>query len=223
MTNQSFTNLARRCFLLESHNADSCGTPGRCTISGRALYWQQFKSLYVKNVLHTKRFFKGFLAQIVLPVVFVSVALFLRMLSSDPEEGALLLTPTLYPSPNYFPFENYQPEKARSTSLTSTVAQPCGPLPHYSAQYLNVCLSESTSDIWKSMSGNRNDNASCWCDGGQSFCPSGIQLPMPSQLKTVDGLMTLQNMSGKVMSEYIKETTRFYRYKRCVRFCLLEN
>ena len=94
-----------------SHATESgnflCKGVGSYTLTGASLKWQQFWALLLKRFHHARRNFTGVISQILLPAIFISIAM--TMALSLPKKGdlpALELTPSMFPRPNYIPFAN---------------------------------------------------------------------------------------------------------------------
>ena len=91
----------------ESQASCRCEGVGSHTLTGAALKWQQFWALLLKRFHYARRNFKGVISQILLPAIFISIAM--TMALSLPKKGdlpALELTPSMFPRPNYIPFAN---------------------------------------------------------------------------------------------------------------------
>lgn len=86
---------------------------GASTVSGVALAWQQMTAILIKRFHHSRRDWKGLIAQILLPVLFVLCAMGLGSIKNDLRHYPELdLSPALY---------NFQPSYSffRSVALTN--------------------------------------------------------------------------------------------------------
>lgn len=87
------------CWCFPDHTRSS-------TLSGLALAWQQLTAMLIKRFHHTRRDWKSLLAQLLLPVLFVVVAMGLGSIKSDVHHyPELELSPALYnvgPSYSFF-------------------------------------------------------------------------------------------------------------------------
>lgn len=76
------------------------------TESGLVLAWQQLTAMLIKRFHHSRRDWKGLMAQILLPVLFVMIAMGLGSIKSDMQHYQKLeLSPALYnigPSNSFF-------------------------------------------------------------------------------------------------------------------------
>lgn len=83
------------------------GDVGTYTLTGSALKWQQFYALILKRFHHARRNFKGVISQILLPAIFISIAMTMALsLPHRPDLPSLQLTPSMFPRENYIPFGN---------------------------------------------------------------------------------------------------------------------
>lgn len=70
---------------------------GSSTVSGMALAWQQMTAILIKRFHHSRRDWKGLIAQILLPVLFVLCAMGLGSIKKDLQHyPELELSPALY-------------------------------------------------------------------------------------------------------------------------------
>lgn len=92
---------------------------GTSTVSGVALAWQQMTAILIKRFHHSRRDWKGLIAQILLPVLFVVCAMGLGSIKNDlrhyPE---LELSPALYNfHPGYSFFRSVPPTNQQEKKL----------------------------------------------------------------------------------------------------------
>lgn len=83
----------------ESHfwSATLPALTGTSTVSGVALAWQQMTAILIKRFHHSRRDWKGLIAQILLPVLFVVCAMGLGSIKNDLRHYPdLELSPALY-------------------------------------------------------------------------------------------------------------------------------
>ena len=96
-------------FLLADHtplNAAFQGIGSR-TLTGAPLKLQQFYALLIKRFHHARRNFKGVISQILLPAIFITIAMVMALsFPKSPDQPPLELTPSMFPRPNYIPFAN---------------------------------------------------------------------------------------------------------------------
>ena len=73
------------------------GLTGSSTVHGLALPWQQVTAMLMKRVHHSRRDWKGLFSQVVLPVVFIILAMGLGSIKSDLQHfPEMELSPALY-------------------------------------------------------------------------------------------------------------------------------
>jgi ABC-type multidrug transport system ATPase subunit len=204
--------------LEESFEADNYGNAGNCTVTGCFLLLQQYKASFIKRFHHSKRYFKGFIAQIVLPAAFICLALVFKLLAPNPSNGIIELTPRTYPGKLYIPFKNFNTSDKQAVQMTSALTQPCGVSAYYLTAGLDqtIChkyLDDTESDYlyWTKPSNDTPPaNVSCSCASGKQQCPHNIVAPLPPFLNTVDDL-TLQDLADKKnMTDYILKSTDDY-------------
>lgn len=80
---------------------------GTRTVSGASLKFQQFYALLVKRFHYARRNFKQVISQILLPAIFITIAMTMALsFPKTPDQPPLELTPSMFPRPNYIPFAN---------------------------------------------------------------------------------------------------------------------
>ena len=88
--------------------------------TGLSLWIQQFLALLVKRFHHARRGKKGFISQILLPAVFVAVAMAVSFLRPPRAVmPSLKLSPSQFGDPNYFFMSNLRKE----LNLTGKIAE----------------------------------------------------------------------------------------------------
>ena len=193
--------------------------PRQQLTNGFALHWQCFKALLIKRFLHTKRDMKGFVCQVILPVIFIFVALLVEHFKPEPANSQIELSPTVYPGVNYFPLLNFQRNKSDATQLRRVVEQPCGVSAHYLVEHLDrtLCTQYMNSSMNDAMLGHNYSwlpNSNCSCNRGRQVCPSDIAFPFPPSLHTIDGI-TIQDLGDtENMTDYLMKTVDAYELHR---------
>ena len=101
---------------------------GTRTLTGAPLKLQQFYALVVKRFHHARRNFKGVISQILLPAIFITIAMVMALsFPKSPDQPPLELTPSMFPRPNYIPFANEAKGVNRLASrLEKTLTLPSG-------------------------------------------------------------------------------------------------
>lgn len=92
---------------------------GTSTVSGVALAWQQMTAILIKRFHHSRRDWKGLIAQILLPVLFVVCAMGLGSIKNDLRHyRELELSPALYNfHPGYSFFRSVPPTNQQEKEL----------------------------------------------------------------------------------------------------------
>ncbi|KAM4628696.1 phospholipid-transporting ATPase ABCA1 [Polymixia lowei] len=200
---------------------------GGVPLTGWWLTWQQLRALFVKRWLYARRSRRGFFAQIVLPAVFVLVALLFSLIV--PPFGkypSLQLQPWMY-GEQYTFFSNDAPGNPAIENLldalldrpgfgtkcmekedNSTDPQCEG---HQGSLYLRPQVSYST---WQMFSrGNwsvERPSPDCQCSTEEvrrmlPDCPQGAGGLPPPQIKRLTGDI-LQNLTSRNISDYLVKT-----------------
>ncbi|CDQ67062.1 unnamed protein product [Oncorhynchus mykiss] len=93
---------------------DKASLTGSSTVHGLALTWQQVTAMLMKRVHHSRRDWKGLFSQVVLPVVFIILAMGLGSIKSDLQHfPEMELSPALYHlGPQYSFFSNQNPNSS---------------------------------------------------------------------------------------------------------------
>uniref|UniRef100_A0A4W5KN67 P-type phospholipid transporter n=1 Tax=Hucho hucho TaxID=62062 RepID=A0A4W5KN67_9TELE len=207
----------------ESRETDLLGGSdgkGSYQVKGWRLIRQQFVALIWKRFLYARRSRKGFFAQIVLPAVFVCIALvFSLIVPPFGKYPSLELVPGMYEEQFTF-ISNDAPEDADTNKLLRALTNydgfdsrcnshaPCNALDD---EWAVPEVPESVRDIF--MNGNWSmENPSplceCSCEGRKKMlpeCPAGAGGLPPPQVKISDR-GTLQNLTGRNISDYLVKT-----------------
>ncbi|KAM4708457.1 phospholipid-transporting ATPase ABCA1 [Discoglossus pictus] len=203
------------------------GTDGKGSyqLTSWSLMRQQFTALLWKRLLYAKRSRKGFFAQIVLPAVFVLIALMFSLIV--PPFGkypSLELQPWMYDEQYTF-FSNDAPEDAGTQALLQALINKPGfgtaCMEGYSVPGVSCSDGDeewSTQFVPKAveelfLNGNwsmENPSPSCQCSNDRikkmlPVCPPGAGGLPPFQRKqnTTD---ILQNLTGRNISDYLVKT-----------------
>ncbi|XP_075632749.1 phospholipid-transporting ATPase ABCA7 [Balearica regulorum gibbericeps] len=196
-------------------------------VRGWALTRQQLRALFIKRMLHARRSTRGFFAQIVLPAVFVCIALLFSLIV--PPFGKyppLRLQPWMYGQQFTF-FSNDAPGDPDTAQLLAALLAepgfgtkcmkdageltgPCPPASHpdgFSAPPTPPALLEAL------RRGNwtlTEPSPSCRCSGPGAHrmlpdCPEGAGGLPPPQVQRGTGDV-LQNLTGRNISDYLVKT-----------------
>uniref|UniRef100_A0A8C7FF51 P-type phospholipid transporter n=1 Tax=Oncorhynchus kisutch TaxID=8019 RepID=A0A8C7FF51_ONCKI len=194
---------------------------GSYQVKGWRLIRQQFVALIWKRFLYARRSRKGFFAQIVLPAVFVCIALvFSLIVPPFGKYPSLELEPGMYEEQFTF-ISNDAPEDADTNKLLGALTNydgfgsrcnsPHAPCNTLNDEWVVPEVPESVRDIF--MNGNWSmENPSplceCSCEGRKKMlpeCPAGAGGLPPPQVKISDQ-GTLQNLTGRNISDYLVKT-----------------
>ncbi|NWH74855.1 ABCA1 protein, partial [Piaya cayana] len=196
-------------------------------VRGWALTRQQLRALFIKRMLHARRSTRGFFAQIVLPAVFVCIALLFSLIV--PPFGKyppLRLEPWMYGQQFTF-FSNDAPgDPDTSQLLDALLAEPgfgtkcmkgaaemmgpCPPASHpdgFSAPLASPALLEA---LQRGNWTGAEPSPPCQCSGAGALrmlpdCPEGAGGLPPPQVQRGTGDI-LQNLTGRNISDYLVKT-----------------
>ncbi|NXC10284.1 ABCA1 protein, partial [Orthonyx spaldingii] len=212
----------RETDLLRGAAGQPCGR-----VRGWALTCRQLRALFTKRMLHARRSTRGFFAQIVLPAVFVCIALLFSLIV--PPFGKyppLQLQPWMYGRQFTF-FSNDAPgDPDTARLLEALLAEPgfgtkcmkeegkatglCPPASHpdgFSAPPAPPALLEA---LWHGNWTRAEPSPPCQCSGPGAHrmlpeCPEGAGGLPPPQVQRGTGDI-LQNLTGRNISDYLVKT-----------------
>ncbi|XP_041120241.1 phospholipid-transporting ATPase ABCA1-like [Polyodon spathula] len=198
---------------------------GSFKVKGWSLVRQQFVALLWKRFLHARRSRKGFFAQIVLPAVFVCIALvFSLIIPAFGKYPSLELQPWMY-GEQYTFISNDAPEDAHIQTLFRALTSKPGfgtlcmsgdripdtPCMSDNGEWTMPKVPQSVMDIF--LNGNwtmENPSPPCECSKDDKKkmlpeCPAGAGGLPPPQIThgTTD---ILQNLTGRNISDYLVKT-----------------
>uniref|UniRef100_A0A3P9MSZ7 ATP-binding cassette, sub-family A (ABC1), member 1A n=1 Tax=Poecilia reticulata TaxID=8081 RepID=A0A3P9MSZ7_POERE len=198
------------------------GTDGKGSfqVKGWSLKRQQFVALLWKRFLYARRSRKGFFAQIVLPAVFVCIALvFSLIVPPFGKYPSLALHPSMYGEQFTF-ISNDMPEEPHNHKLLGALMDKPGfgtrcmegePIPdtpcvEVKDDWTLPQVPQSVSDIFDKGNWtmeNPSPLCECSCEGRKRMlpeCPAGAGGLPPPQVNT------LQNLTGRNVSDYLVKT-----------------
>uniref|UniRef100_A0A668AY28 P-type phospholipid transporter n=1 Tax=Myripristis murdjan TaxID=586833 RepID=A0A668AY28_9TELE len=198
---------------------------GSSQVKGWSLKRQQFIALMWKRFLYARRSRKGFFAQIVLPAVFVCIALvFSLIVPPFGKYPSLELQPWMYEEQVTF-FSDDAPGDANMQKLLNSLVDfpgfgtrcmeghsiPDAPCTMGDEDWSIPEIPESVQQLFSSGNWTMDDPSPacfCSCDGKKKMlpdCPAGAGgLPPPEmRLSETD---TLQNLTGRNISDYLVKT-----------------
>ncbi|XP_042335728.1 phospholipid-transporting ATPase ABCA1-like [Sceloporus undulatus] len=198
-------------------------------LTGWSLIWQQLRALFTKRLLYAQRSRRGFFAQIVLPAVFVCIALFFSLIV--PPFGKyppLRLEPWMY-GPQFTFFSDDSPGDPGSAHLLKALLDdpgfgtkcmkdkaelkdPCPrPASHTEQSFETPDVPDSVMEVFKK--GNwtlANPSPECVCSSSASRkmlpdCPEAAGGLPPPQMQRNTGDI-LHNLTGRNISDYLVKT-----------------
>ncbi|XP_029463774.1 ATP-binding cassette sub-family A member 12 [Rhinatrema bivittatum] len=170
-------------------------------LGGLTLMLKKFKAIFIKRFHNSRRNWKGYIAQIVLPVLFVIASMGIGSFKQGAQNyPALRLSPSLYGSSDQsVVFENY-------SNLTNDLVSAMLSFPGIDNMCLDnslSCLSKNYLDKWR-FSGNQTaDYGACNCSTKSQPCPRFNF--SPPHRRTFSSQM-LYNISGYNMENYLLTT-----------------
>ncbi|XP_059511525.1 ATP-binding cassette sub-family A member 13-like isoform X2 [Stegostoma tigrinum] len=191
---------------IESTHSDSAALAGIQRETGWRLILKQMAALMIKRFHHTRRDWKGAIANILLPVLFVILAM--ALFSVKPltaEYPTLKLSPDIYEDSDVTFFSSGNNDFINLTSMMlkflkineSCVGQ---------ASNLN-----SSSCGWNGNSEPQNFVGRCNCDNGNQQCPATNN--MTPYYRNSDGQL-LYNLTGYNLQDYLISTENIFGQKR---------
>ncbi|KYO33489.1 hypothetical protein Y1Q_0008681 [Alligator mississippiensis] len=173
------------------------------------LLLKRANAVFIKRFHHTRRNVKGFIAQVILPVLFVATAMGLGTLrTKEAEYPDLLLSPSMYGFSDQVDFfGNFN--ETTDALVASMLSFPGTD---------NTCMNESNSCLKEDMlgqwvfSGNQSTKYSaCNCTGSHQACPQFAF--SPPHRRTFSSRM-VYNLTGHDVETYLLETARDFLQKR---------
>ncbi|XP_039976120.1 phospholipid-transporting ATPase ABCA1b isoform X1 [Xiphias gladius] len=198
---------------------------GTYQVKGWSLKKQQFVALMWKRFLYARRSRKGFFAQIVLPAVFVCIALvFSLIVPPFGKYPSLELQPWMYEDQVTF-ISDDAPGDANMQKLLNAMLDAPGfgtrcmdghPIPEAPCtmgdeDWHTPDVPESVQQLFNSRNWTMEDPSPacfCSCDGRKKMlpdCPAGAGGLPPPEMK-LSATDTLQNLTGRNISDYLVKT-----------------
>ncbi|XP_067246317.1 phospholipid-transporting ATPase ABCA1b [Chanodichthys erythropterus] len=198
---------------------------GSYQVKGWSLKRQQFVALLWKRFLYARRSRKGFFAQIVLPAVFVCIALvFSLIVPPFGKYPSLALNPWMYEEQFTF-ISDDAPHDISTQKLLDALLDDPGfgtrcmegePIPEAPCtmgdeEWSTPEVAESVMDIFTTTNwtmDNPSPACECSCNGKKKMlpeCPAGAGGLPPPQIK-ISETETLQNLTGRNISDYLVKT-----------------
>ncbi|XP_052776388.1 phospholipid-transporting ATPase ABCA1-like isoform X2 [Mya arenaria] len=182
-------------------------------VTGWKLTLRQFIAIFLKRFHHVRRSKKGFLVEVVLPVVFILLAMTFSLLTpAFSEEPALELHPWYYepvrgdPHLNMFYSNDAGPDNDVAKRLEDMIQEPEGVGNRCNNKHtIDKYPCEPPGDAGFSKYTPWNKTVDCDCSTGWQVCPDGAAGPTPPtrRLPTADNLY---NITGRDVPDWILKT-----------------
>ncbi|XP_041316146.1 ATP-binding cassette sub-family A member 12 [Pyrgilauda ruficollis] len=180
------------------------------SLRGLPLLLKRTSALFIKRFHHTRRDVRGFIAQVILPVLFVMAAMGLGTLrTKETEYPELLLSPSLYGTADQADFfGNFN--ETTAALVSSMLAFP-GTDNTCMNESNSQCLTEDMLGQWITSGNQRTKYSACNCTDGIQTCPQTNYTPPHRRTFST---RTLYNVTGHNVESYILATTKDFLQKR---------
>ncbi|XP_063256168.1 glucosylceramide transporter ABCA12 [Prinia subflava] len=180
------------------------------SLRGLPLLLKRTSALFIKRFHHTRRDVRGFIAQVILPVLFVMAAMGLGTLrTKETEYPELLLSPSLYGTADQADFfGNFNETTA---GLVSSMLAFPGTDNTCMNESNSQCLTEDMLGQWITSGNQRTKYSACNCTDGIQTCPQTNYTPPHRRTFST---RTLYNVTGHNVESYILATTKDFLQKR---------
>uniref|UniRef100_A0A8D3AAC7 ATP binding cassette subfamily A member 12 n=1 Tax=Scophthalmus maximus TaxID=52904 RepID=A0A8D3AAC7_SCOMX len=164
---------------------------------GMALAWQQISAMLVKRFHHSRRDWKGLIAQILLPVLFVVFAMGLGAIKKDLQHyRELELSPALYNiGPSYSFFRNQNPSSGELVDAMMS-------FPGIDNACLDKVCTRNTNN-WGSRGNGSKGFSICKCTRQEQICDGDNYQPPH---KKIPSSQIVYNLSGINVENYLVAT-----------------
>ncbi|XP_078394771.1 ATP-binding cassette sub-family A member 13-like [Cetorhinus maximus] len=189
---------------IESTHSDNAALAGAQRVTGWRLIFKQMAALIIKRFHHTRRDWKGAIANMLLPVLFVILAM--ALFSVKPltaEYPSLKLSPDIYRDSDVSFFSSGENDFLNLTSVllkSMKIHEPCVGQ-----------ASNHTPCWWNGASEPQNFVGQCNCDNGYQQCPAPSATV--SYYRNNEG-DTLYNLTGYNLEDYLISTENIFGQKR---------
>ncbi|CAN8200951.1 unnamed protein product [Coccothraustes coccothraustes] len=180
------------------------------SLRGLPLLLKRTSALFIKRFHHTRRDVRGFIAQVILPVLFVMAAMGLGTLrTKETEYPELPLSPSLYGTADQADFfGNFN--ETTAALVSSMLAFP-GTDNTCMNESNSQCLTEDMLGQWITSGNQRSEYSACNCTDGIQTCPQTNYTPPHRRTFST---RTLYNLTGHNVESYILATTKDFLQKR---------
>ncbi|XP_028991900.1 uncharacterized protein abca12 [Betta splendens] len=185
-----------------SNFSDRIKLTGSSVVQGLDLAWQQMTAMLIKRFHHSRRDWKGLMAQIVLPVLFMVFAMSLGSIKNDLKSyPALELSPALYNiGPSYSFFRNLNP---KSSQLADTMTSFPG-MDNACLDNPNNAVCQRSTNSWTSSGNSSKPFDICKCKREEQLCEGGSSR-VPH--KQIPSSQIVYNISPYDVETYLLATT----------------
>ncbi|KAM4710016.1 phospholipid-transporting ATPase ABCA1-like [Discoglossus pictus] len=239
LKSSSISNAKNNPVLIKGNDEDSGNVydlngKGSYIITGWKLIYRQFHALFLKRFHHARRSRKGFIAQVIMPAVFVCLALVFSVIVPPFQEyPSLELQPWMYGPQRSF-ISNDDATNAQVSLVIDSLTENPGfgtrcmkdnPIPNLPCatngtdSWYTPTVSQSITDIFKNGNWSmENPSPPCQCSTPEKTvmlpdCPLGAGgLPPPEKIhNTTD---TLEDLKGRNVTDYLLKTyQKFYKVR----------
>ncbi|XP_068164948.1 phospholipid-transporting ATPase ABCA1-like [Antennarius striatus] len=199
---------------------------GSRVIGGSELIRRQFLALFIKRFHYARRSRKGLIAQVVLPAIFVCMALIFSLIVPPfTEYPSLELQPWMYGNPQTTFYSNDDPDNMNVSQVADSLVNSPGfgtrcmngdPIPGLpcstgGSDWFTPPVDQTVADIF--LNGNwsmSNPSPSCQCSTPERLfmlpeCPPGAGgLPPPQRIQNTTE--TLLDLTGRNMTDFLIKT-----------------
>ncbi|XP_032301868.1 ATP-binding cassette sub-family A member 12 [Coturnix japonica] len=180
------------------------------SLQGLPLLLKKTSALFIKRFHHTRRDVRGFIAQVILPVLFVMAAMGLGTLrTKETEYPELILSPSLYGTSDQADFFGNFNES--TNALVASMLSFPGTDNTCMNESNSQCLNEDMLGPWITNGNPSTKYSACNCTDGIQTCPQKNYTP--PHRRTFSTRM-LYNVTGHDVETYILATTKDFLQKR---------
>ncbi|XP_062434346.1 glucosylceramide transporter ABCA12 [Rhea pennata] len=180
------------------------------SLKGLPLLLKKTSAMFLKRFHHTRRDVRGFIAQVILPVLFVMAAMGLGTVrTKETEYPELILSPSLYGTSDQTDFfENFN---ETTNALVASMLSFPGTDNTCMNESNSRCLTEDMLGQWITNGNKRAKYSACNCTDGIQTCPSMNSSPPHRRTFST---RALYNLTGHNVETYLLATTKDFLQKR---------
>ncbi|XP_056020266.1 phospholipid-transporting ATPase ABCA1-like isoform X2 [Ostrea edulis] len=195
-------------------------------VNGKFLFLRQFQAQFIKRFHHLRRSKKGFFFEVIMPALFVLLAMvFSEIRPPDNEQPPLELQPWRYvPKKGDKHLYVFYSNDGKGQDWSDSIVQSLLTRPGIGNRCMNPsvysindypCTGENSNwvNFHPIYANTTIDSPSCSCDTGFQKCPAGAGGPDPPQ-KLLPSSDYLYNMTGRNISDWLVKTIKRYQRRR---------